>query len=385
MTPQNEDVRFHRREGGEIVERAPVYSWARRAVYGGGGVPGRLARGALTPLAWAWGAAAERRLRPDPKLGRSRLLPAPAISVGNVTVGGGGKTSLVEWIVRSGAPRGAAVAVLSRGYGRTANVARALPPGHGPAPVEEVGDEPALMARAGAWVGVSADRFMAARAVTQLGARPDLFVLDDGLQHRSVPRALDLVVFAAADLEAPARCIPSGPLRQRSSWHPPSAAWVVTGIDPREREWPSGSIGRAYSAWWCELRGTPADWVAASTVSLKSWREGGESPFDPGGRPLVALAGVARPESVGPFARQAGLDVASIIVFPDHHPYRAADILSLRASHPEGSFLMTEKDAVKCDPTWFGEAPVGVLRRRMEPRDPGLLAREIAEAIAWGP
>lgn len=385
MTAPREDVRAHRREGGEVEERARVYGWARRAVYGGGGVAGRVARGMAAPLGWAWGAAAERRLSGHPEAARSRLLPAPAISVGNVTLGGGGKTSLVEWIVREGAPRGARVAVLSRGYGRRTDAPRALPPGRESVGVAEVGDEPALLARAGAWVGVARDRFLAARAVEELGARPDLYVLDDGLQHRSVPRALDLVVFTAADLRAPARCVPAGPLRQRPSWHPPRAAWVVTGVDPREREWPSGSIGHAYAAWWRELAGTVADWEEAGTVTLDSWQGGGESPFDPGAHPLVAFAGVARPESVAAFARQTGLEVTVLVAFPDHHPYTARDIASLRASRPDVAFLTTEKDAVKCDPAWFGDAPVGVLRRRLKPGDPGLLRREIEEAIAWRP
>jgi tetraacyldisaccharide 4'-kinase len=380
MIPPKEDVPRGRPPSGGIVERAPFYGWARKAVYGGGGVPGRLARGALAPLSWAWGVAAERRLAPRPGL-RPRRLPAPAISVGNVTLGGGGKTSLVEWIVRRGAPAGTAVAVLTRGYGRAETEPRALGPGAAALPIAEVGDEPALLARAGAWIGIAADRFVAAGAVLELGAEPGLFVLDDGLQHRSVPRALDLVVFTAADLLAPARCVPAGPLRQRPGWRPPAAAWVVVDEDPRAREWPGGSIGRAYSGWWEELPGTAADWVDAGTVPLAAWREGEDARFDPGGRPVVAFAGVARPESVADSARRAGVELAGLVAFPDHHPYSGREIAALLAAHPGAAFLTTEKDAVKCDPAWFGEAPAGVLRRRMEPRDGILLARLIAEAM----
>lgn len=383
MTPPKEDVRASRKKGGEVVERASVYGWARRALYGGGGGAGRLARGMAAPLGWAWGAVAEWRLSRHPGAHRARVLSAPAISVGNVTVGGGGKTSLVEWIVQDGAPDGATVAVLSRGYGRGTDGTRALAPGRAPVRVADVGDEPVLLARAGAWVGVAADRFLAARAVEELGARPDLYILDDGLQHRSVPRALDLVVFSAADLTAPARVVPAGPLRQRASWHPPGAAWVVTGVDPREREWPSGSIGRAYAAWWKELPGTTAEWEQGGTVSLGSWHDGGESPFDPGGRALVAFAGVARPESVAAFASHVGLEISAMVIFPDHHPYTVREIASLCVSRPGVAFLTTEKDAVKCDPAWFGDTPVGVLRRRLTPADPGLLRHEIQEAIAW--
>ena len=378
MSPSIEDVRG-RHGGGRVVERAPVYGWARRAVYGGGGTTGRVARGLGAPLGWVWGAAAQRRLSAP---GSGARLSAAAISVGNVTLGGGGKTSLVEWIVREGAPPGATVAVLSRGYGRHAEIPLALAPGQTPARIAEAGDEPALLARAGAWVGVSADRFLAARAVEELGARPHLYVLDDGLQHRAVPRALDLVAFTRADLFAPARCVPAGPLRQRASWVPPRAVWVVAGTDPRGVEWPAGSIGRAYSGWWRELPGTSADWQAGGPVTLASWLARGDEPFDPE-VPVVVIAGVARPETAAELTRAAGLEVAALAAFPDHHLYSAREIARLRASHPGAAFVMTEKDAVKCEAGWFGDVPAGVLKRLLVPRDPDLLRREIADAIAW--
>ena len=378
MSPFNEDVGGRDTRGG-VVERAPVYGWARRAVYGGGGTAGRLARGIAAPLGWVWGAAAERRLSAP---GSGPRLGAPAISVGNVTLGGGGKTSLVEWIVREGAPRGATVAVLSRGYGRESGIPVALAPGQAPARVADAGDEPALLARAGAWVGISGDRFLAARAVEALGARPDLYVLDDGLQHRAVPRALDLVAFTRFDLFAPARCVPAGPLRQRASWVPPHAVWVVAGSDPRDAEWPAGSIGDAYAPWWRELPGTGADWRFEGVVTLRSWLAGRDEPFDPGGQ-VVVIAGVARPDSAAEFARSGGLEVAALAAFPDHHRYSAGEIDRLRGSHPRTAFVLTEKDAVKCGADWFGDAPAGVMRRRLEPADPELLRREIADAIAW--
>ena len=381
MTPTKEHDSHHR-EVGDVEERAPVYGWVRRAVYGRGGVAGRVARTAAAPLGWAWGATSSRRMA---RAGASsgRRLSAPAVSVGNVTLGGGGKTSLVEWIVRGGGPSGAKVAVLSRGFGRATTAPRALAPGHPDTSAAEVGDEPALLARAGAWVGIGSDRFEAAFAVEELGGKPDLYVLDDGLQHRSVPRALDLVTFTAADLVAPARCVPAGPLRQRSSWRPPHAVWVVVDADPRERDWPAGSIGQAYAGWWRELSGTPAAWEREATVTLASWHAGGETPFEPGTRPLVAFAGVARPESVADYARGAGFEIAALVAFPDHHPYTARDIATLRSARPGAAFLTTEKDAVKCEPGWFGDAPAGVLRRRLKPGDPALLTHEIEEAIAW--
>ncbi|HUP19421.1 MAG TPA: tetraacyldisaccharide 4'-kinase, partial [Gemmatimonadota bacterium] len=222
----------------------------------------------------------------------------------------------------------------------------------------------------------------AARAVATV-FRPDLFLLDDGLQHRRVARALDLVAFTAADLVAPARCLPAGPLRQGPDWRPPAAAWVVAGCDPRLVEWAPGSIGAAFTGWWRELPGSEADWVDGGTVELAAWARGEERPYDPGGAPVVAFAGVARPESVERFAARAGHPVSRTVAFPDHHRYRPADVALLRAEAPEAAFVTTEKDAVKLPPEWFGDRPVGVLRRRLAPRAPEVLAGLVREAMAW--
>ena len=201
------------------------------------------------------------------------------------------------------------------------------------------------------------------------------------MQHRAVPRALDVVTFTAEDLEAPARCIPAGPLRQPPTWRPPRALWVVVGVDPRDRAWPEGSIGHAYGSWWREEPGTPADWTQVGAVELEAWREGRGDPFVPDTPRIVGFAGVARPESLADTARGAGFPLASLVAWPDHHPYVERDIAQLRAAHPDAAFVTTEKDAVKIPAEWFGGARVGVLRRRLEPRDPEVLRREIVEAM----
>jgi tetraacyldisaccharide 4'-kinase len=330
------------------------------------------------PLGRAWEAVAERRLATTRDSAR---LPAPAIAVGNVTVGGGGKTSLVEWLLDEGLPEATVTAVLTRGYGRGSNGVWVLPPGTVELDLARAaGDEPALLARRGAWVGVGADRVLAARAVVDR-ARPDVFLLDDALQHRRVARALDLVAFTADDLLAPARCLPAGPLRQGPAWRPSLGAWIVTGADPRRRVWPRGSIGEAFGAWWREIPGTGAAWADAGTVPLEAWWAGREEPFDFRGRPVVAFAGVARPESVRRSVERAGLEVQALAAFPDHWSYRARDIEALLADHPVGPLVTTEKDAVKLDPSWFGERPVGVLRRTLVPEDPSLLRALVRESL----
>lgn len=361
-----------------MEERAGARGWARRVLYGGAGTPGRAWRAASSPLGWIWQRAARRRLEGS---GRSIRLDAPVVSVGNVMLGGGGKTSLVAWLVESGVPDDWTVAVLTRGYGRDDRAVRVLAPG-GTVPgdssadartvVRLAGDEPALLALAGAWVGVGADRAAAARAVTR-HARPDLFLLDDGLQHRRIARSLDLVAFTDSDLHAPARCLPAGPLRQGPGWRPPDGAWVVIGADPRSTDARAGTIGAEFSAWWTTLPGTPARWADRGTVTLASWQVGSLEPLAPAPGPVVAFAGVGRPGSVADFARRAGFVVDRVHAFPDHHSYSEVDAADLLRRHPDATLLTTEKDAVKLDPEWFGGRPVGVLRRRLEPDDPELL------------
>ena len=172
-----------RQTGPQIEDEAPLYGWARRSLYGDGGPAGTAARVAARPVGWAWSRLAGRRLR---RRRPSARLPAPAVGVGNVTVGGGGKTSLVGWLLEEGLPEGARAAVLSRGTGRIGSGVWVLRPGDDLA-VERVGDEPALLARAGVWVGVARDRERAAHAVAAR-RRPHVFILDDALQHRQVDR-----------------------------------------------------------------------------------------------------------------------------------------------------------------------------------------------------
>lgn len=361
-----------------VVDRHRGYGWARRTVYGGGGWSGAAWRGIARPLARVWGAASARRL--DARAAEADRLAAPTVAVGNVTVGGGGKTSTVAWLVGELAGLDAPVAVLLAGHGRAYDRALVLAPGIEPVDPTATGDEAPLHARAGAWVGIGRDRRAAARAVLER-VRPDIFLLDDGLQHRRVARALDLVVFTAEDLAAPARCLPAGPLRQPPGWRPAQAAWIVVGGDPTRLPHRRGSIGAAFEGWWRRTPGTPADWRADPTVTLDGWRRGVDEPFEPGGRPLLALAAVARPASVARFAAETGHPVERVVAFPDHHRYRPSDVRRLVGARPDAAWLTTEKDAVKCEPGWFDEAPVGVLRRRLAPRDPGLVLDLVDEAV----
>jgi len=363
--------------GPTVVERSAAYGWARRTLYGEGGAFGAAFRGLAAPVALGWAIVADRHLKSDEPAVR---LGAPTISVGNITLGGGGKTPLVHWLITQGLASETRVAVLSRGYGRGANDVAVVAPGDTSVNVAAVGDEPALLARAGAWIGVGADRLAAARAVSAV-IDPDLFLLDDGLQYRGVARELDLIAFASRDLVAPAKCVPSGPLRQRPSWRPPCGAWVVNGVDPRTRAWPPGSIGHALASWWEQAPGTATQWRDAGTVDLAGWLAGAEGRFEVADRKVIVVAAVADPVSVARFAEHAGLSPTKVVAFPDHHRFTEIDIAALLVKHRDAPFVVTEKDAIKCRPEWFDDRPVGVLRRRLEPSDPKLLKRLVADVM----
>jgi tetraacyldisaccharide-1-P 4'-kinase len=156
----------------------------------------------------------------------------------------------------------------------------------------------------------------------------------------------------------------------------------VVGKDPQGQAFEEDTIGYAFHRWWESLPGFTGSWRDAGTVELKGWRAGREVPFAPGDG-AVAFAGVARPVSVDRFARATGVSPRRIVAFPDHHRYRAADALELLEAHPGAAFLTTEKDAVKLDPAWFGDRPVGVLRRRLELEEPGRIRDLVREAIGW--
>lgn len=284
----------------------------------------------LAPLAGLYAAVAERRRRKA----RPERLVVPVIVVGNITVGGAGKTPLTLWLAGRLGERGWRPGIVSRGYG-----------GEGilPRPVDmqsvavDVGDEPILLARrSGRPVWVGRDRVAAARAL--LAAHPDVNVIlcDDGLQHYRLARDVELAVFDGRGTGNGWR-LPAGPLREPLDRLGSVDAVICNGM-PDDRLPPALPrfemilrAGEFYRLDDPQRRCTAADLV---------------------GRKLHALAGIGDPERF--FRTLEGLGLAfARHPFPDHHAYDAADLAFAR----DGVLLMTEKDAVKCtglttDETW---------------------------------
>lgn len=251
---------------------------------------------------------------------RVRRLPVPVVVVGNVTVGGTGKTPLVAWLVERLGRAGLRVGVVSRGYGGRARVWPQVVTAHSSA--AQVGDEALLLARrTGCPLVVAPDRVAAARLLLERAAL-DVIVADDGLQHYRLGRDLEIAVVDGARRLGNGRCLPAGPLRERPGRLREVDFVVVNG---------AGGAGELSM----RLRpGTPR--AVARPDQGVSWER------LRAGR-VHAVAGIGHPQRFFAMLRRDGLDLIEH-PFPDHHPYRAAD-LAFGDGLP---VLMTEKDAVKC-------------------------------------
>lgn len=291
-----------------------VHAWYARR-------PGLLAW-SLSPLAGLFALlAGVRRLAYRRGWRRVERLPVPVIVVGNITVGGSGKTPLTIALVDLLRAAGWRPGVVSRGYG--GDLA-------GPAPVlpdsdaARVGDEPVLIARRAAcpvWIGRR--RAEAGRALLARHPDVDVLVADDGLQHYALARDVEIAVLDAERGVGNGWRLPAGPLRE-----PVGRLWEVDAV-----------VGNGGAVCLPGLRTYPMRLAATEFWNLRDpLRRVPAAHFH--GRAVAAVAGIGHPARF--FSTLAALGIqASPHPFPDHHRYRPGDL-------PEGTVLMTEKDAAKC-------------------------------------
>ena len=253
----------------------------------------------------------------------------PVVVVGNLTVGGTGKTPLVAWLSSHLAACGMRVAIVSRGYGgRARGVTRVTV--HSRA--SEVGDEPLLLARrAAATVFIGRDRVGAAQAAVKDGA--DIVVCDDGLQHLALVRNCEIVVIDGQRGFGNGCLLPRGPLRESPRRLRRVNAVVMNGAVTA----PGFQIPKfvSHTLFSMHIRASDARPVAGSGAlrSLASFRGSG----------VHAVAAIGNPQRFFDTLREAGLTVYEHPM-PDHHPFKSGD-LNFGDNLP---VLMTEKDAVKC-------------------------------------
>ena len=312
-------------------------------------LPARL----LTPVARVYGAVTARRMD---RAGAPP--PCPLICVGNLTLGGAGKTPTALRLAGLLAELGARPAFLTRGYGgRLAGPVRVDPARHAAA---DVGDEPLLLARAAPTI-VARDRPAGARLCVAAGA--DAVVMDDGLQNPSLRKTLSLAVVDAGAGAGNGLAFPAGPLRAplARQWRHVHAL-VLIG---------EGAPGEAVARAACE-RGLP--------VHRARLVPDGSLPL--AGRRVAAFAGIGRPEKFFATLRDTGADLVLARGFPDHHPYRAQEIADLRAGAERAGALLvtTEKDWMRLD---AGQRPPAIaLRVDLRFEDEAPLRTRLAGLIA---
>jgi tetraacyldisaccharide 4'-kinase len=283
------------------------------------------------PLSWLYGAAVSaRRAAYRRGWARSHAVGVPVIVVGNLTVGGTGKTPLTVWLARQLRQRGLEVGLVSRGYGRTEGGLRVVA---ADSSWRQVGDEPLILHRStGCMTAVGSDRVAAARMLAGRGAR--VILADDGLQHLRMRRDCEIIVIDGARGFGNGRVLPAGPLRESAARARAADILVVNG-------------GPGDGA----LRGVPAELAAAAPrmqlAAAEARRLAGPDTAQSleafRGRPVHAIAGIGNPQRFFGDLRDRGLQVIGH-AFADHYALTAADL----AFGDDLAVLMTEKDAVKC-------------------------------------
>jgi tetraacyldisaccharide 4'-kinase len=284
---------------------------------------------------------------------RAQRLQGPVISIGNISTGGTGKTPFLILLGELLKQRSILFDVLSRGYRReSTGVALVNPAGT----ARQFGDEPLLIARKlGVPVIVGEDRFAAGQYAEQ-NFGPQLHLLDDGFQHRSLARDFDIVLLTPTDVRD--TLLPAGRLREPLPALARADAVVLSGNLPPE------SVPQFVKRRWRVQRS-----IFATKIREK----------------CIAFCGIARPESFFTQVQHAGLQIAATQKFRDHHPYDNADIqklLRFREQHDASAFVTTEKDAVNLGEKLRELGTVHVIPLHIELEDADSVVKELLECVA---
>jgi len=267
-----------------------------------------------------------------------RSLDRPVISVGNLSVGGSGKTPIVAALARMLLDMGQRPAILSRGYARrraTDGVVVVSDGNRVLEPVENSGDEPQMLARAlpGVPVLVCADRHLAGRLAEKRFAAT-VMLLDDGFQHLALGRNVDVLVMPASDLDD--AVLPSGRLREPLD----AASSADCILVPGSLE----DVSRVAATF---------DRMPVFRVTNHFGSVQGLDASAPSGTRVVAVAGIARPERFFTTLREQGFEIVRELRFPDHHWFSSDDLDRIRTIAKDASadfVATTEKDAVRVAP-----------------------------------
>ena len=292
----------------------------------------RLAGAGLVPVSRGLDVAvAGRRAAYEAGWLRRRPLPVPAASVGNLSVGGTGKTPVASWIARYFVERDITPGILLRGYG---------------------GDEGAVHRRLApsAIVVEDADRHRGARAATRAGAT--VLVLDDGFQRLDVKREIDLVLVAAESCDSNQRTFPAGPWRERWSALGRATTVIVTRKSASERE----AQEAATLLGTCPGVTAPIALAHVGIAAFRGMRSGTRTaPGGLAGQSVLAVAGIGNPRSFQTQLTALGAKVR-LMPFADHHRFDAAAMTTMLSAASRDIVVITEKDAVKLERLWPEDA-----------------------------
>jgi tetraacyldisaccharide 4'-kinase len=311
-----------------------------------------LARGCLRLLEWPYTSVVRvRNWRYD--TGRSAItkVGVPVVSVGNITLGGTGKTPAVEWLVRWFTERGLRVALVSRGYGAEAG---------------KPNDESRELALKlpGVPHVLDADRVRGARrAIAEFDCQ--LIVLDDAFQHRRIHRDLDIVLIDALEPFGFGHVFPRGTLREPlAGWRRAQLAILTRSdlVDESQRVAIRNQFARyAPAAAWVEATYPPRALAAADGQERDT--------AELAGRRVAAFCGIGNPAGFRLSLAQCGFDVVEMRELADHFPYPAGEVAALARwvdSLQVASAICTSKDLVKIGDSWPGATPLCALASRLQ-------------------
>lgn len=305
-------------------------------------LPASCPRRWLAPLAWIWEAGVRRdRAR---GLARQKKLARPVISVGGITMGGAGKTPLVEWLAARLYENGQQPAILTRGYRRRSVQDKIIITAGAPCTPALTGDEAQIFVRSGiAHVGIGRNRYETGRLLEDR-LNPDIFLLDDGFQHWPLARELDVVLIDALDPFGGGAMFPQGRLREPLDGLARAGAFVITRTEPGVSTAAIEGVLRTHN---------PRAPVFRSRVVPAFWRElhsGRSVPAGSGAfRSVAAFCGLGNPGAFWRTLDALGLEVVYRCSFPDHHRYQPRELgrLAFRAAGAGADALVTtEKDAI---------------------------------------
>ena len=294
---------------------------------------------------------------------KTKILPCPFISVGNITVGGTGKTPLTMTLAKGLIDRGIRVAILSRGYKGKKTAEPVVGDGKtiflSP---EESGDEPFLMAQAckGIPVLVGKDRFVNGQIALQRFGIQGL-LLDDGYQHLPLHRDLDILLVDSTIGFGDQHLLPRGILREPLSHLRRAHLFLLTKVESPE-------IGQPLEKEIHEIH--PRAQVFHSHYEPTSWvdPEGEEEELNSlKGKKILALSGIANPAYFSSLLRKCGTEVVREVIFPDHHLYVSKDLTFIREkSKGADCIVTTEKDMLKLRKLAIADLAIRALRIQMK-------------------